>query len=74
MSQILNLLNLAPDIQEAILELPRTLAGRDTVILRDVLPIASTMEWGMWEGLGWQPTSDSTKLELSLGDFPIQFQ
>ncbi len=67
-SQILNLLNLAPDIQEAILDLPRTLAGRDAVILRQVLPIASTMEWakqrGMWEGLGWQPTSDSTKLEL----------
>ena len=54
-SQILNLLNLAPDIQEAILDLPRTLMGRDAVILRRVLPIASTMEWaeqrGMWEGL-----------------------
>ena len=54
-SQILNLLNLAPDIQEAILDLPRTLAGRDAVILRDVLPIASTMEWAkqraMWETL-----------------------
>ena len=52
-SQIMNLLNLAPDIQEAILDMPRTLAGRDAVILRDVLPIASTMEWskqrGMWD-------------------------
>ena len=51
-SQILNLLNLAPDIQEAILDLPRTLAGRDAVIVRQVLPIASTMEWAkqreMW--------------------------
>ena len=44
-SQILNLLNLAPDIQEAILGMPRTLTGRDAVILRQVLPIASTMEW-----------------------------
>ena len=44
-SQILNLLNLDPDIQEAILDLPRTLVGRDAVILRDVLPIASTIEW-----------------------------
>ena len=51
-SQILNLLNLAPDIQEAILDMPRTLVGRDAVILRDVLPIASTKEWAeqreMW--------------------------
>ena len=54
-SQILNLLNLAPEIQEELLFLPRTLSGRDGVILRDVLPIASTMEWakqrGMWEEL-----------------------
>ena len=52
-SQILNLLNLAPEIQEEVLFLPRTIAGRDGIILRDLLPIASTMEWekqrGMWE-------------------------
>ena len=45
-SQILNLLNLAPAIQEELLFLPRTLVGRDAIILRDLLPIASTMEWG----------------------------
>ncbi len=54
-SQILNLLNLAPDIQEELLFLPRTMAGRDAVILQQVLPIASTREWaeqrGMWEGI-----------------------
>jgi hypothetical protein len=44
-SQILNLLNLAPDIQEAILFLPRTVRGRDSVILRDLQPIASTSDW-----------------------------
>ena len=44
-SQILNLLNLAPEIQEELLFLPRTLAGRDAIILRDLLPIASTLEW-----------------------------
>jgi hypothetical protein len=32
-SQIMNLLNLAPDIQKAILFLPRTLRGRDSIIL-----------------------------------------
>jgi len=54
-SQILNLLNLAPEIQEELLHLPRTMAGRDAIILRDLLPIASTREWAeqrrMWEVL-----------------------
>ncbi len=44
-SQILNLLNLAPDIQEALLMLPRTEQGRDAMILRALQPIASTPEW-----------------------------
>ncbi len=44
-SQILNLLNLAPDIQEAILFLPRTVRGRDPLILRDLQPLASTCDW-----------------------------
>ena len=35
-SQILNLLNLATEIQEELLFLPRTLAGRDPIILRDI--------------------------------------
>ena len=54
-SQILNLLNLAPEIQEELLFLPRTMAGRDAIILRDLLPIASTPEWAKqretWEGI-----------------------
>ncbi len=44
-SQILNLLNLAPDIQEALLFLPPTAAGRDPIILRDLQPIALTPDW-----------------------------
>jgi len=52
-SQILNLLNLVPEIQEELLFLSRTLAGRDPIILRQLLPIASTMDWAkqrrMWE-------------------------
>ena len=54
-SQIMNLLHLAPDIQEAILFLPRTERGRDPIILRDLQPIAATLDWkeqrGMWERL-----------------------
>jgi hypothetical protein len=44
-SQILTLVNLAPDIQEAILLLPRTQVGRDPVILREVIPIAMELDW-----------------------------
>ncbi len=44
-TQVMNLLNLAPDIQETLLFLPRTRRGRDPVILRDLQPIASTLDW-----------------------------
>ena len=44
-SQILTLVYLAPDIQEAILFLPRTQRGRDPVILSDVMPIATELDW-----------------------------
>src|SRR5207302_4662620 len=44
-SQILTLVHLAPDIQEAILFLPRTQRGRDPVILSDVIPIAMEVDW-----------------------------
>ncbi|QEL20709.1 hypothetical protein [Limnoglobus roseus] len=45
-TQIMNLLSLAPDLQEALLFLPRTEARRDAVLLRDLLPIAATLDWG----------------------------
>jgi hypothetical protein len=44
-SQILNLLHLAPDIQEALLFLPPTLRGRDALILADLTPIAACIDW-----------------------------
>jgi hypothetical protein len=54
-TQIMNLLSLAPDIQEAILFLPRTQRGRDPVILRDLQPIAAVLDWHrqreMWRAL-----------------------
>ena len=45
-SQIMNLRNLAPDIQEEILFLPRVTRGRDPVHLRQMQPIAATADWG----------------------------
>ena len=44
-SQILSLVHLAPDIQEAILFLPRTQRGQYPVILSDVIPIAMELDW-----------------------------
>jgi hypothetical protein len=43
--QILNLLYLALDLQEALLFLPPTLRGRDPLILADLMPIAATLDW-----------------------------
>jgi hypothetical protein len=45
LSQIASLLGLAPDIQEAILFLPRTLRGRDPIQLWQLLPIAAIPDW-----------------------------
>ncbi|HWG44028.1 MAG TPA: hypothetical protein VN688_14715 [Gemmataceae bacterium] len=44
-SQIMNLLCLAPDIQEALLFLPLTQRGRDPIILADLMPIAARIDW-----------------------------
>jgi hypothetical protein len=61
-SQVMSLLHLAPDIQEAVLFLPRTERGRDPLVLRDLLPIAAGPDWRqqrrMWADLsvrraGW---------------------
>jgi hypothetical protein len=44
-SQIMNLLCLAPDLQETLLFLPLTQRGRDPIILADLLPIAALIDW-----------------------------
>ena len=41
----MNLLYLAPDLQEAVLFLPRTERGRDPIPLWRLQPIASTRDW-----------------------------
>ena len=45
MTQIMALLNLAPDIQEAILYLPRVTAGKDPIHEKMIRPIAAEMDW-----------------------------
>ena len=44
-TQIMNLLHLAPDIQEAILFLPRVTAGRAPIAERHIRHIAAVPDW-----------------------------
>lgn len=54
-SQIANLLNLAPDIQEAILFMPRVAGEREAVSEREVRVVAAETDWGrqrrMWHAV-----------------------
>ncbi len=45
MTQIMNLLHLAPDIQEQILHLEPSRKGRDHVTERELRPVAALMSW-----------------------------
>jgi len=45
MTQIMNLLNLAPEIQEAILFLPRVEQGGDPVSERELRSIVALSDW-----------------------------
>jgi hypothetical protein len=62
-SQIANLVNLAPDIQEALLFLPRTVCGRDAIHLRQLQLIASCIDWKkqrrLWQELRTASGSDA---------------
>jgi hypothetical protein len=57
-TQIMNLLQLAPDIQEQILFLPPTLKGRDPLLLRQLQPIAQTLDWRRQRALWWKLLAD----------------
>lgn len=52
-TQIMNLLNLAPDIQEELLFLPPVEAGRDTIKEWQVRPIAAEPDWRK-QRKGWR--------------------
>ncbi len=55
LTQIMNLLHLAPDIQEELLFLPRVERGRDPLTERDLRPIAATADWRKQRKL-WRET------------------
>ncbi|WP_439623629.1 hypothetical protein [Gemmata sp.] len=62
-SQIMSLLHLAPDIQEAVLFLAKVETGRAPLLLRDLLPIAATPDWkaqrALWRKLASRPDRDA---------------
>jgi hypothetical protein len=45
LTQVMNLLHLAPDIQEAILFLPRTTRGRDPIYLEHLQALTALLDW-----------------------------
>jgi hypothetical protein len=59
-TQIMNLLYLAPDIQEAILHLPRVTSGKDPITERHLRPIAAEPDWRrqrrLWKGIAGRLT------------------
>jgi hypothetical protein len=64
MTQIMNLLHLAPDIQEEILNLPSALKGRDRVTERDLRPLVALASWSKQRAT-WR--SNAQTLGLSSG-------
>jgi len=58
MTQIMNLLLLAPDIQEKLLNLPQTTSGRDTVILGELQTIALQPDWTVQQQMWYELYGD----------------
>ena len=59
MSQITNLLNLAPDIQEAILFLPPVESGRDPITEREIRSVLASIDWSE-QRTGWKLSTDKS--------------
>ena len=79
-SQVMNLLLLAPDIQEALLFLPPTQRGHDPLHLRQLQRLAALLDWRQQRRLWWQlqghagsqppgePRLSTAGLEVRLGE------
>jgi hypothetical protein len=66
-TQIMNLLMLAPDIQEAILFLPRIAGGRESIKIRELQPIALVPDWRK-QRRAWQTLIDATRSAQEAGN------
>jgi hypothetical protein len=61
MTQIMNMLLLAPDIQEEILLMPRTMTGRDPVSERGLRRVTAIVRWDR-QRTAWQKISEKRRL------------
>jgi len=52
-TQIMNLLSLAPDIQEALLLVPNSVQGREKISERNLRSISAVADWGLQRRI-WQ--------------------
>ena len=69
MTHIMWLTNLAPEIQEAILSLPRVESGPDSVKEIEVRWVARVMDWGVQRGM-WEQIGEfvsTTSIHASVG-------
>ncbi len=68
MTQIMNLLHLAPDIQEDLLDLPPVHSGCDPITERDLRPLTNQVAWGCqrenWRHLRTRPPRSQPKHAL----------
>jgi hypothetical protein len=69
MTQIMNLLHLAPDIQEALLFLPRVVEGKDAITEKMLRPIAAEVDWGMQCEI-WRTIHASAERQISIAERP----
>jgi hypothetical protein len=69
LTQIMNLLQLAPDIQEEILHLPESTAGKPPLTERDLRPIAAVFSWKlqrpMWSNVQTEPRIQAPRRKRS---------
>ncbi|MCX7386447.1 MAG: hypothetical protein NTX48_07245 [Planctomycetales bacterium] len=61
MSQIMNLLHLAPDLQETLLFLPRTIKGNDPIHEKMLRPVTLEFNWHRQREM-WKTLMNSTSL------------
>ena len=66
-TQIMNLLQLAPDIQEEILFLPQTLSGRDPIRKRHIRPLTTILDWRKQRRL-WKQLQEKQNIEITCVD------
>ena len=67
-TQIMNLLMVAPDIQEEILFLPRTLSGRALIRERHIRPLTNVLDWRKQRRL-WKQLLAEQNVEIGFNKF-----